>query len=544
LSFEFAAIFLIFFQSFEKYENSLKTPVLFFLFLAASTCFSQSANLPLDHWAYSFLPRLEAKGLISSYELRTRPLPRARIALLINQIESNAAKNPQWMTRSDWKLLEQLESDLGDELVSHPRNDKPISPEPHLIHWQEENAVVSFDLLGRQEIRSYRGRQYQPDVLLSETTLGGRLRGRLGNRIGFSALAGNTLTRGENRDPEDENFDPSQGSPVVTSGDNVYRDVAEAYFSWDNPWLRIEAGKDQASWGPFYNGGLAISANSPPADLIRVSLRLKRLKFTYLHSWLRSSLGAKYLAAHRLDVMVMENLFLGVGETVIYGDRALEPSYLNPFMLYHIAEHHLGDRDNNNLFIDLTLTRIRNLSLFAEWYIDDMTTTASWTNYFGNKFGWAIGGLWSDAIGLPNIDFHFSYRKISPYVYSHWDSLNIYTHYDRIIGNQLGPNADNITLEIGNQFGRDFRVLVSADYTRKGHGEANTETRPRTGTQKDFLKGTIQEQRRVGFRIIDQVYRDLYFSIAYWYVDTRNLSFISDNNSYDHQVRLQVDMNY
>ena len=135
---------------------------------------------------------------------------------------------------------------------------------------------------------------------------------------------------------------------------------------------------------------------------------------------------------------MLPGLYLGATETVIYGGRNLEPAYLNPLMLYHIAEHHLGDRDNNNLAFDLAFTRIPNVTLYGEWFIDDMTSTKLWSNYFGNKFAWVFGGLWADPLKLKNVDLRVEYTRISPYVYTHWDSLNIYTHYDKLSAIRLG----------------------------------------------------------------------------------------------------------
>lgn len=523
--------------------NNLKN-LLLILLLAGVASSAPSVNLPLEHWAYPFLQRLEAKGLFSNYELRVRPLPRDKAAEMVEQAFTKASTQPDLLSKSDWALLEQLRSDLSDEFQNRSSVIKTVLPEPHLYKLREERGALLFDLVGRQSIISNRGQQYSPDQLLSETTLGGQIRGQLGNTLAFFAQARNTLTRGEERDPDDENFDPDQGAPVVTSGKNVYRDRATAYFVWENPWLRMEAGRDEFDWGPSLGNGLALSQNAPPADLLRLSVRMNRCKFTYLHAWLRSSLGQKYLVAHRADITLFRGAYLGLTETVIYGGRALEPTYLNPLMLYHIAEHHLGDRDNNNISIDAAFTRIPNVALFAEWYIDDMTSTRSWKNYFGNKFGWSLGGLWADAFSLNNMDLTLRYTKISPFVYTHWDSINIYTHYDKIIGNDLGPNADAVFLQIGRQFGRDFRTEIYYQHTRKGRGTASTETQPLVGNRKDFLKGVFEQRSLVGFRVVDQVRRDLFITLSYSYQDIRNLGLIPGRFSFDHLVRFQLDVNY
>jgi len=515
---------------------------IFFLVLTPMLCLSQSVNLPLDHWSYNFLARLEARGLVDSYELRVRPIPRDRLAAIVYKVYRTASTQPDALSKTEQRLLEQLMSDLSDEMRGRENIAKDLKKEPHLFQVDDKTGTVYGDLLGRQAVISNRGRQYDPDQLLSETTLGGRLRGTLGGVLGFFAEAQNSMTRGEEKMAE--SFDPSKGSPIVTSGANVFRDRATAYFVWEKSWIRVQAGRDEFDWGPAFRGGVAVSKNAPPADLVRLSLRFNRFKYSYMHAWLRSGLGAKYLAAHRLDFRLMNGFYLGAAETVIYGGRDIEPAYLNPLMLYHIAEHHLGDRDNNNLAFDVTFTRIPNVTLYGEWFIDDMTSMESWAHYFGNKFAWVFGGLWADPLKLKNVDLRAEYTRISPYVYSHWDSLNIYTHYDKIIGNPLGPNADALYVELGWQASRDFRIEVNAEFARKGAGGADTTTRPTVGDRKDFLNGLVEKRSAGGFRLVDQVRRDVFIALSYSYRDTHNLHLQPGATSFDHLARIQLYFNY
>ncbi|MBN1466135.1 hypothetical protein JXA02_10255 [candidate division KSB1 bacterium] len=497
--------------------------------------------MPLDHWGYKFLSRMEAKGLFNSHELRARPIPRDRYADVVAQIYENASRDPELLSRTDWQLLEQLMGDLSDEFA-RDKFPAQISREKHLFRVQDQVGLFYGDLVGAQSIISNRGGQYDPPQLLSETTLGGQLRGHIGNTVGFFAQARNSMTRGEDRD--DESFNPDEGSPVVVSGANIFRDQATAYFVWDKPWLRLEVGRDEFDWGPGYHGGATLTRNAPPVDNVRFSVRFRSIKFSYMHAWLRSGLGAKYLAAHRLDLILLRGLYLGLAETVIYGDRNVELSYLNPLMLYHVAEHHLGDKDNNNLAVDLTYTRIPNVTLYGEWFIDDMTSTKIGSNYYGNKFAFLCGVSWADPCKLKNVDIRAEYGRVSPYVYTHWDSINIYTHYDKVIGHWLGPNADTFYLELGWQLSRDFRVELNAEHVRKGAGEADTTTRPAEGDRQDFLRGVVESRNLFGLQMVDQIRRDIFVGLSYTYREARNLWQEEGLMSVDHLVRFNFSFNW
>ncbi|MBN2413848.1 hypothetical protein JXQ31_19395 [candidate division KSB1 bacterium] len=502
----------------------------------------QSVNLPLDHWGYRFLERCEAKGLIKSFDLAVKPVSREVLAELLVNMETRLQKQPDLFSETDWALFNQLKGDFTDELLNKEISLKNIKSERHLTRFTENTSHVYFDLQGRESIISNRGDLYDPDELLSETTLGGMLRGQLGGSIGFYADARNSLLRGS--DVEGESFDVSKGSPVVMSGSNVYRDRATAYFILEKPWLRFEIGRDEFEWGPGSHGGLSINRNMPPSDMIRLSTCFSRFRFTSVHLFLSSSLGPKYLAGHRLDFKLLPGFYLGATETVVYGNRDVEPAYINPLMFYHVAEHHLGDKDNNTMSLDMTLTLLPHTRLYGEFFIDDMTSTKSLTGYFGNKFAFLAGGLWTDVFSISNLDISAEYARIEPFVYAHKDSINIYTHYDKIIGHWLGPNSDSAYLKAGYQFNRDVRLELSFERLRSGSGEANTVDRPENGTEKKFLDGFVESKKLYGFQLIDQLYRDIFVSLSYTYSNGENLFLQPNKNSNDHLARFEVYFNY
>lgn len=518
-----------------------KTTLFLFYLLLNTVAFSQAVNLPLEHWAYSFLERCEAKGLITSFDLRVKPVSRAVLAELVIQMEQRLQIQPDLFTTTDRQLFEQLQGDLVDELAARNIQIKG-SRERHALAYSEQNSSFYVDIQGRETIISNQGDQYDPAQRMSETTLGGIIRGNLGGVIGFYADARNSLLRGS--DVEGESFDVSKGSPVVTSGSNVYRDRATGYFTWEKPWLRLQIGRDEFAWGPGNHGALSISANNPPADMLRFDVRMKRFRFTSIHQFLSSSLGSKYLAAHRLDLLVKPGFTLGATETVVYGSRDVEPAYINPLIPYHVAEHHLGDKDNNTMSVDFSLNLIPNTRLYGEYFIDDMTSTESLTGYFGNKFAFLTGITWADALFVPKLDIQLEYARIEPFVYAHHDSINIYVNYDKSIGHWLGPNADSFYLLAGYQFDRDIRLELSAEHIRKGHGELDTTDRPVNSVKKEFLGGIVESRNLFGIKLTDQIRRDAFISISYTFSKTDNLQRQQNNNATDHLARFEFYFNY
>jgi hypothetical protein len=499
-----------------------------------------SVNVANDYWGYAFLERLETKGLVKSYELRTRPVSRTVFAEMVRQAIEQTQGNVSALSRTEQHLLEQLSGDFFKEL--HPQITEP-GPEKHTVTWKEAQSDLCVDLYGKQSIISNRGQQYETNELISETTLGAILRGSLNNTVGFYLDARNALTRGKD-EIQEENFDPSKGSPVVISGSNVFQDRALAYWTWQTSWLRLQLGRDELQWGPGYHCGLSISNNMPATEMIRLSAHFSRFKFSYVHAFLRSSLGSKYLAGHRLDFMVKPGLYLGASETVIYGQRDVEFAYLNPLMPFHIAQHHLGDKDNKTMSLDMTCSLLRNCKAYLEYFIDDMTSSESLTKFYGNKFAFLAGLHWTDPLRIANTDLRFEYSRVEPYVYSHWDSINIYTNYDQIIGHWLGPNADCVFLQAGWQPLRDFRFELFWERQRKGEGFADTRSRPEHGETKQFLGAVVEKKKMIGVKLVEQIRRDLYAAISYTYADTHNLHQQAGRASNDHLARFEFWFNY
>lgn len=520
--------------------------ILLILFFSILSVTAQTVNVPLDYWGYGFLERMEAKGLFSHYALRNRPIPRHVMAEILIDIENHIQKTSGKISSTDIQLIEQLKGDFIDELQQKSSQIRlPLTAEYHAVKWEENSIKGYLDIYGRQAIISNRGDQYQPQQLISETSLGGIIRGVLGGKVHIYMDARNAMTRGETEVlKQGENFDVSKGSPTVISGPNVYRDRATAYFAFGKDWLSFKIGRDEVEWGPGFYGGLSLSRNIPPADMLSISSRFRRFSFTSHHLFLRSSLGSKYLAAHRIDFQVIPGFYLAGTETVVYGLRAIEPAYLNPLMPYHIAEHHLGDRDNNTISLEATVCLLPGIKFYGEYFIDDMTSTKSLTRYFGNKFAFLCGSYWADPFKLRNVDLRWEYARIEPFVYAHDDSINIYTHYDKIIGHWLGPNADAHILQIGYQMGKAFRGELSYEHIREGVGDANTQARPQQGTRKQFLKELAEKRRLLGIRLIEQVRRDLFVSLSYSYGETRKRDHKNFKPFFDHRALFELSFNY
>jgi hypothetical protein len=288
------------------------------------------------------------------------------------------------------------------------------------------------------------------------------------------------------------------------------------------PWFDFEFGRALAEWGPGARGNLMVSRNANFYDLLKLTFRYNRVKFEYFHGWLNAS-HDKYLAGHRLEIRPSRSLQLAVSESVVYGNRGIEPLYLNAFVLFLISERHLGNQDNNSISFDgaFFLHKYR-MKFYAEAFVDDFSFAKDLFRNFVNK--WAVlGGFhYADPFGFRNLDFRIEAVRIQPFVYTHTNPVNAYTNYNNVIGHWLGPDADDWFFELGYQMTRDFRFALAWERRRRGQNDVNDGIRPEDDVM-EFLGGVVERNQLYGLSGQWQVFRDIFISASYQYIRSRNL---------------------
>lgn len=300
----------------------------------------------------------------------------------------------------------------------------------------------------------------------------------------------------------------------LQGGDETYYDATEAYVNWGIDWLNVTFGKDKVSWGPGRRTNLLLSDNAPSFDQLRVKIDVTRsARFTYLvgklhptpgltggvlyetdDGWQRVVLEPKWLAAHRIEYSVTDWLLLSVSEAVIWGERGLDVSYLNPLYFLYSAQHDGGDRDNVAMSGDFIM-RIGNDGIFyGALLIDDMKISRLGQGDPGNKFG-ILSGVFASGIGHKSIDAGLEYIRLEPFVYSHFFPINRFTNWNSSLGADLRPNSDRLELSLRWNPTFDLSFKLSPSFNRHGSlgGELDEAIPRNPGLSKArFLDGTRQ----------------------------------------------------
>jgi len=537
------------------YQNSIKILLLCFGLtpLFAGVCQAQSTYVPLNHWVYQFVERFEARGVIHGVLNGSRPFSRDEMTRYLRQIEKSAEQGASLNSveqeqfnflklefSEEFSALTGLESSHFVTRIERIKNSGfpgKILPKfiyrnnRNMLNFSEEPFRLYIDPVFYQQILSANSDSLTGAERVFERTHGFKMRGNLGSHIGFHFDFRDSKEWGSRSYPKQ--FDISlQGLGFVNGyGSHIWHDETNAYLMFKLPYMQLMLGKDWNYWGPGANGALGLSDNATSFDQIKLQSRVWRLKFTWLLGSLRTfpriinadgKTNPKSMVAHRLEIDVAKWLDVGLYEMVVFGNRRFELAYINPINFYRSAEHFVGDDDNASMGVDVEFLLIPNVKLYGELYVDDLSTSKS-GNYFGNKTGLLVGGLWVDAFQLPNLNVRVEYARTRPYLYTHRNAINTYTHFNTGLGHKIGPNAELFTASLKYQFSR--RLQIAASFERFRHGANLVEqninnggdiTRPFTENDFEiarFLAGSLESRRQLGFEVKYEVFRNFFFQL-------------------------------
>jgi hypothetical protein len=469
-----------------------------------------SVYVPLRHRVYAFLERMETRRLLFGLREGTRPFDRETVAEFLRDIDRAAVADPAALSRTERDFLERFKGEFCDELSRSEDRILPGEREPHLYAWRRNSNRFYADAVAGGFLSRTSGDPAPDEKQRFRPHYGAIIRGQVG-AVGF--YSDNRIEGEWGLAPYDQYYRPSMGYPQNISRDSSYaiRDFSDSYLTFSAGSFRFQFGRDRIAWGPGRTG-LLISGLTPSLDLFRFTVPVGDALFSYVHGELKGDVNHKWFAGHRLELGIGRFLDLGISESVIYADRGIEAVYLNPVIPYLVAEHTLGDRDNNTLGLDFEWRAVRNIELYGEAFIDDLFSPLElFGNYFGNKLAFTGGLSCLNPAGLRDSGLRIEYTRIEPFVYTHLDSFNVYEHYNRGIGHDLQPNSDMLSCRW--EWDTSIRLGLNLFYCsiRQGSGDRRIPHAPGEGEIKAFLGGVVEKNRKWGCAVLWEPVRDARF---------------------------------
>jgi hypothetical protein len=148
---------------------------------------------------------------------------------------------------------------------------------------------------------------------------------------------------------------------------------------------------------------------------------------------------------------------------------------LNPLAFLTSADLNaeIPGKDANNALIgiDVQFYPVKKLSLQGSLLIDDLNfETLGESDKTGNdnKFAFQGGFSWQDAFMLNNLNFIYEFTHIDPFVYSHRENKNSYSHWNLPVGHALNPNSDEHAFRLIYNFGSRLNLNLTYQLQRTG----------------------------------------------------------------------------
>ena len=480
-------------------------------------------NVPIDSKVYPFIDRLVARGILPVGLSASKPLTRGQVADALIIISQKVERGEVSLSN-----VEQAHFDAFEKLFAQELRNRNVQ-----ISTQEERKYLwTLNSKNVPETQPYRyiinfGPSLEQRAVLKRT--------KNSDGAGLLFVRPTIFVEVEEKFVLATNF---KYGALINSRDYVlhpdeflYRRISignftqvhssEAYGKVGLPWLSLEVGKDNLWWGPGRHGALMLPDNNDSKDMVKLLSSVGPFRFTSFTAPLRSNYGHKFISGHRLEISVWDRICLGFHETVL-ADR-LELAYLNPFTIYTmalpLAEYGSGpgySADNLLLGGDASIKILPNIQLYGEFMVDDFQPHLGFKSLrnWDSKYGILMGIYYVNPFELPDTDFRIEYAFVNQYAYTHENHVTAYTSRGRCIGHEIGPDADDIFLNLNHWLTDYLQASLTYELERQGEGDVN-KPHPSDAPDDDeweFLSGIREITRSFSIGLS-------YLSIGNYFVD-------------------------
>ena len=454
------------------------------------------ADVPLNHWSYPLLERLQARRVID-IDLSARPVSRSDVAAAVSAARSSEALAARSLSERELWLFSRLEAEFVRGEIDSPAFSTGtgsasfglgVTALTQIRHGAETVELDDAGVGGDDEA--------QLDVA---SEVGYEIWGGVEGRIGFYADSQLLLggQDGARRVRLSNRLQTWRGVSVSSE---------RAYVKFERPSYSIVVGRRGTTWGRSRWGRLMLSGTAPTFDQLNVMYKVGSLSFEAMHAFLEyekpdaeRDLGDTenlFLATHRMVVRGKWGS-VGLGEVVVYGSVLPDPVYVNPLMPYYLAQHNERSNDNVLWLLDGVCHVRPGVTAYWEFLIDDLQYERS-TGH-PDKYGLTFGGAWYGVVRGLDAELTAEYTNVRNWTYTHKHTEYRLAHDGLPIGFELGPDADRFRAEFVFHPAVKWSVGTTYEHARKGGGRITEPFEPEPDETYDptFPSGVVETTDRV-----------------------------------------------
>jgi len=491
--------------------NGISKNVLIIVLFTFSGLFAQTyETIPTTHWIYKSIEKLQVYGFFRSLDQGCQPYTRFQIAkVLLIDLEAN-----QIVSKSAEVEINRIEKELFPEIQYLQQRD--INP-------SESSIKVGFTLGNTTK--------YKEDTKNYSFF---RLNGALSFYDNFTLRYSAYLDQRFKDDPYFTGYE--------WKGFQGYEE--QMYISYATDFVDFKFGRDYVKWGYGKGGRLFISDNSRPFDMISLKLKSKYISFQSMISQLDKMYNAeRYLTAIRLELNPFKNIYLGVGQSALYGGehQSLDFTLSNPLAFYSFTQDNDKKPLNGMIYFDAAWYFRKKYKFYSEFLIDDFQVDRDVkSDLEPNELAFLVGIEGVNVFNAFDGWMEFTQVRNRTYNVPGQRPFEKFLHKNMPIAHPLETDFQSLQCEADRWLNSHFKFGLGYYLIRKGEGTIRGEfTEPwmedditmETGYTEKIPYGIVETTNRfyTSFHYEYNVHLQSDFSIGYEIID--NLDHFNGNKS-------------
>ncbi len=434
-------------------------------------------NIPTTHWVYESIEKLQVYGFFRTLDQGCQPYTRFQVAkVLLSDLEKNHVINKFAeieIDRIKTELLPEIKYLQRDNI-----NDKA-----------ESSIKVGFTLGNsakyKENTKNYSFFRLKSSLYFYENFT-----------LKYSAYL-------------DQRF---MDNPYFTGyewrGFQGYQE--QMYISYSKNNMFIKFGRDYAKWGYGKGGRLFISDNSRPFDMLSLKLKSKFISIQTIISQLDKMYSAeRYLTAIRFELNPTKNIYLGVGQSALYGGehQSLDFTLSNPLAFYSFTQDNDSKPLNGMIYFDAAWYLRNKYKIYCEFLIDDFQVDNEVKGDLEpDELAYIIG---IEGVNLFNtFDGWMEFTQVRNRTYNvpNQRPFEKFLHKNMPIAHPLGTDFQSYQFEADRWLNNHFKLGLGYYLIRKGEGTIRGEfTEPyleedvtmETGYKEKIPYGIVETTNRI-----------------------------------------------
>jgi hypothetical protein len=227
-------------------------------------------------------------------------------------------------------------------------------------------------------------------------------------------------------------------------GDRYYRVDMRTEIDFKNPFLNLSMGYGGFDIGRTISSSIILNSDVTPYGYLKINKRFKNFEYNGITAQLipddmeNVPFSPKGMALQTISLN-MDSFSVGVGNSIIYGDRSFDLAYSTPLAIYKIIDNKYHGRDNGLFYVFNEIRLFRGMNFYSNILFDDIRKdrfgTKEWMSYMSYQ-----GGLIFQMPKFP-MEIAGEVTAVGPSTYGHKSENSLtYMQDNMMLGHRHGSN--------------------------------------------------------------------------------------------------------